>query len=210
MAFVWKLDWETSRDALNALIGGTSFLEEDIAQAIVDEMDLVGIPYDAVYDQTVDDSKGANVSLINSTIQEWYDEAQGAHNQATHGLNFVETKYTDLEEVTYPPFSSVSSTLATNRGLIESKLKVYAAKTQYTENKVGGWDNDGEPEVLQRYLREFITAYDAYSQPTWVGPYGAELLVAVPGKGLITVYQAETILFPLIHEAERMVEMINY
>ena len=34
--------------------------------------------------------------------------------------------------------------------------------------------------------------------------------MAVPGKGLITVYQAETILFPLIHEAERMVEMINY
>jgi hypothetical protein len=205
-----KFDWNTSYLSLKAAIETTDAIEYEIGLAILEEMGAIGEPYDAAWTDEIAASKDANEDLIGQTIDEWYFSAQDAHNQATHGLNFVETKYTDLTVINYPAFSSITTNLATNKGLISSKLRVYAAKTQGTEYKVQGWQNEGMPAVLLRYRADFLEAYEGFEQPVFTGAYGAELLVPVPGRGTLTMYQAEVLLYGYVFEAERMVEMTNY
>lgn len=194
-----KLDWETSRDQLDAAILAVPLAAAElvVTQGVIDRFEEVGVPYNAVYTGSVDTNKAVDEAANTVTFSEWEASTLAVHDDAMKSILYGE----DLA-------GAQGTTIVFNSDVAESKQNLSAMITRIT-SLVGKVD-ESTIAVLIDYRGELTTAYGARPKEVFTGEYGVIRSVNVSVDETLTIQEAEVVLQEQIDKTAALLSELSF
>jgi len=192
-----KLDWETSRDQLDAAILALEAAELAVASAVRDRFNAVGVPYNAVFTNDVDTTKLADIAANSVAFAEWVADTTEVHNDAVKSVQYGESL-----------IGAQGPSVGFNPGVFEAKQILSGLVTRIT-SLVGRVD-ESTIAVLIDFRSQLSLAYGARPKDLFTGEYGVIKKVVVSSDETLTIQEAEVELGKLIAKTAALVSELVF